>query len=85
MKTHIRNRSISGPILAFTSFLLTSLAAPYCCDAAEPVITSIRPDNTNVVVEVSLPAGVQRVTLESRSRFGEGTWAPLAVAQNDGS
>jgi hypothetical protein len=37
------------------------------------------------VVEVDVPAGFQRVTLESRPRFGEGTWSPLAVSQNDGS
>jgi hypothetical protein len=38
-----------------------------------------------VVIEVSVPTGFQRVTLESRPRFGQGTWSPLAVGQNDGS
>src|SRR5262249_9884899 len=46
---------------------------------------SIRTDRTNVIVEVSVPSGFQRVTLESRPRFDQGTWAPLAVGQNDGS
>ena len=55
------------------------------CQANEAVITSIRPDATNVVVEVSVPSGVQRITLESRPRLGEGTWAPLAVQQSDGT
>jgi hypothetical protein len=85
MKTRIRDRFLSRLVLACASLLLTSLAGRYCCEASEPVITSIRPQSTNVLVEVSVPTGVQRVTLESRSRFGEGTWAPLAVAQNDGS
>jgi len=57
-----------------------SLAQP-----SQPVITAIRLEATNVVVSVSVPLGIQRVTLESRARFGAGAWAPAAVAQVDGA
>lgn len=52
---------------------------------SQPVITSIRPDRTNVVVTVDVPRGVYRVTLESRERFGAGAWVPVAVLQVDGA
>jgi hypothetical protein len=85
MKTQIGNRSLRYSTLACTVLFFTALAAPYFCEAGQPLIKSIRPDRTNVLVEVSVPAGFYRVTLESRPRFGAGTWSPLAVGQNDGS
>ena len=45
----------------------------------QPVITEVRTDATNIIVSVNVPAGVTKVTLESRSRLGAGTWAPAAV------
>ena len=48
------------------------------------LITSIRPQGSNVVVVVHVPAGIQRVTLESRSRLDGGAWVPAAVTQTDG-
>ncbi|MSU31443.1 MAG: hypothetical protein EXS25_02050 [Pedosphaera sp.] len=42
-------------------------------------ISSIRTFGTNVVVQVQLPTGAKRVTLESRSRFVAGTWTPRRV------
>src|SRR5215472_773425 len=80
MKTQTGSRSLLW-ILASISLLLTPLIIPGSCVANEPVITSIVPEGTNVLVTVRVPSGVQRVTLESRARFGAGTWAPLAVAQ----
>lgn len=85
MKTQVKGRSVSCRIITCCTVLLLTALAHDSSKATEAVITSIRPDNTNVVVDVSIPTGVQRVTLESRARFGEGTWAPLAVRQNDGS
>ena len=85
MKTQIKGRSASLRILAGSTILLLAALARHSCVANETVITSIQPDGTNVLVAVSVPTGVQRVTLESRPRFGQGTWAPLAVSQNDGS
>src|SRR5438093_10403615 len=51
----------------------------------QPVITSIRLERTNVVVAVQVPAGIRRVTLESRSRLGAGSWEPRMVTRLDGS
>lgn len=45
----------------------------------QPVIIDVQTDATNVIVKVSVPAGVTKVTLESRSRVVAGTWAPAAV------
>src|SRR6266851_3375263 len=53
--------------------------------SSQPVITSIRPEGTNVVVLASVPAGFQRLTLEGRARFGAGSWAPVAVTQVTGA
>lgn len=51
---------------------------------ASPVITSIVPNRTNAIIEVSIPVGVKRVVLESRSRLDAGAWTPAAVGQTDG-
>src|SRR6266508_2475352 len=52
--------------------------------SAEPVITSIRLEGTNVVVLALVPAGVTKVTLESCRRLGEEAWTPRAVARLEG-
>ncbi|HKS36984.1 MAG TPA: hypothetical protein VJW76_07335, partial [Verrucomicrobiae bacterium] len=59
----------------------------YCASASpdQPVITSVRLEDTNVVVAASVPAGIKRVTLECRSRVGAGSWAPRALTRLDGS
>lgn len=85
MKTQLRVGSLSSVVLACASLLLGLALQPTPCRAGQPVISAIYPTRTNVLVEVTVPAGARRVTLESRARFGQGTWAPLAVAQNDGS
>lgn len=41
-----------------------------------PVIRSIRPVGTNLLVTVSVPEGARRITLESRPRMGRGGWIP---------
>ena len=83
MKTQIGVRSRYWWDLA--RFAVIFLVAPYACLGDQPTITSIHPDGTNMLVEVRVPAGFERITLESRAKFGEGTWSPLAVGQNDGS
>ena len=50
-----------------------------------PAITSIQLAGTNLVVVVSVPAGIRKVTLEGRSRLERGTWVPRAVRRLDGS
>jgi hypothetical protein len=52
---------------------------------SQPVIESIIPQQTNIVVHVAVPKGVKRVTLESRTRLDAGAWVPAAVRQLDGS
>jgi len=75
---------ICGRLLVASLVLLA--ANPTLCRAqpSQPVITSIRPAGTNVVVTVSVPSGIRRITLESRARLGRGAWVPAAVAQTDG-
>ena len=46
---------------------------------AEPRITSVAIDGTNLVVKVSAPVGVRKVTVETRSRLEASSWAPKAV------
>ena len=47
---------------------------------ANPSITSVTLEPTNVVVTVQVPVGAKRVTLESRERLGSGAWEPRAVS-----
>jgi hypothetical protein len=71
--------------------LLAATALAHLCtlngnaQTAQPSITTIHPQGTNLLVDVAVPAGLHRVTLEARTRFGSGTWAPVAVGQNDGT
>lgn len=48
---------------------------------AHPVIRSIMPKGGQVIVTVNVPGGIERVTLESRAKFGSGTWVPVAVSR----
>ncbi|HNQ87966.1 MAG TPA: beta-propeller domain-containing protein [Verrucomicrobiota bacterium] len=50
-----------------------------------PSITIVRVDGAEVVVTVSVPAGVRKVTLESRTRLGVGAWVPRLVKRFDGT
>src|SRR5580765_3936501 len=85
MKTQRGCPSLPRRLLGSTTLLLVALAGAYCTLADQPVITSIQTAGTNILIDVAVPTGFQRVTLESRSRLGDGTWSPLAVGQNDGS
>lgn len=50
----------------------------------QPVITAIAFEDTNLVITVSIPTGLKKVTLESRTRLGAGTWIPVAVTRIEG-
>src|SRR5437879_3111022 len=50
-----------------------------------PLITSIRLEGTNVVVMVSVPADIAKVTLEGCRRLGGEAWTPKAVGRLDGA
>lgn len=56
-----------------------------CACEGTLAITSVKIESFDVVVTVQVPAGVRKVTLESRSRLGAGTWVPRAVQRLDGS
>ena len=58
MKTQIKGRTIHCRIIPCCTILLLTAVARDSSQATEAVITSIRPDNTNVVVEVSITTGV---------------------------
>jgi hypothetical protein len=53
--------------------------------AAQPNISSVRFDGKAILVNVSVPAGVHKITLESRSRLGAGAWVPRVVSRSDGN
>ncbi len=55
-------------------------------DALEqPRILSVRIDDDDFLVEVNVPEGFKRITLESRTRLGQGSWVPRGVKRFDGS
>src|SRR5688572_326557 len=65
----------------FVSALLLacSLTGSFARIVVQPKITSVSIQGTNVVVKVSAPAGLQKVTVETRSRLEATAWAPKAV------
>jgi hypothetical protein len=68
-------------VFLVSSSILFLAAAP----VTEPVITRISVLPGQVIVEVAVPAGFKKITLESRERLGAGTWIPRAVLRTDGS
>jgi hypothetical protein len=65
--------------------LSAAFAATVHAQLVSPTITAVRIEDTNVVVTAQVPAGIRRVTLECRERFGPGVWEPRAVARTDGT
>ena len=67
----------------------TLLGVWLCCVPLQatpdrPEIRSVHLDRNVVLVTAQVPAGLRKVVLESRLRFGAGTWTPRAVARLDG-
>src|ERR1043166_2440731 len=52
--------------------------------ATRPVINSIKFEGTNFFLTISVPAGLKKITLESRARLGPGAWEPRAVSRLTG-
>src|SRR5438552_1697678 len=71
--------------LSWAVVLLGAVPNFSLAQSSQPLITSIRPEGTNVVVLASVPPGFQRLTLEGRARFGAGAWTPVAVTQVNGA
>ncbi len=63
----------------FLALAVVSLAATAYAQSIIPAITQVRTEGTNLVVTVNVPAGVQRITLETSDRPGRVSWAPRAV------
>lgn len=53
-------------------------------DLSRPVITSVKPTRTNLLVTVDVPAGLRQITIESRAQLGRGSWEPRAVVRTGG-
>ncbi len=85
MKTNLSSCGGRWSLVGLLLFLGIASNSSAQTQTQKPVITSIRQERTNVVVVASVPAGLRRVTLESRERFGPGTWEPRAVARLDGA
>src|SRR5688572_5035808 len=65
--------------------LLLALLAHSLSALDQPTIRSIQLQRTNLVVNAEVPAGIKKVTLESRARFGSGSWTPRAVLRLSGA
>ncbi len=52
---------------------------------ARPQIVFVQLDGEELVVEVEVPEGLRRVTLESRTRLERGSWVPRRVQRLDGN
>lgn len=52
--------------------------------AEQPRIVLLEKEGAELVVTVEVPKGVRKVTLESRTRLGAGTWVPRLVKRLDG-
>src|SRR5438045_9705878 len=59
------------------------IAAAMADPASGPQITSVSIEGTNIVVKVSAPAGLRKITIETRSRLEAATWAPKALRRFD--
>lgn len=79
----------TSPCIASCCGRLTALVLALFSVAAfaedPPQITDVRLEGTNIVVVAKIPAGLRKVTLESRPRLGAGTWVPQTVARLDGT
>ncbi len=60
------------------------LAGSSSLRAEDPYIESVRLEDRDVLVFVKIPAGVTKVTLESRTRVLAGAWTPVAVQRAGG-
>src|SRR5436190_1347973 len=74
----MKAKTTLGALTGLVALILTASAR-----ADFPVIQSINLESTNLVVTARVPAGVARVVLEYRERFGTGTWMPGAVQRGD--
>ena len=73
---------IWGPLL--WGFAGLNLSAQEVGSTARPQIVFVQLDGEELAVEVEVPKGLRRVTLESRTRLERGSWVPRRVRRLDG-
>lgn len=82
MKPNASCRFIASTLAVLGAVLLSSVLA---AGPERPRIETISVSGQTVVVTVQVPAGIRKVTLESRSRVEAGAWVPRAVERLDGA
>lgn len=83
-----RHSAMKRILLIALSGLLLLAGSPTSAPAGtpdSPIISGIRMAGDEVLVRVIVPAGIRKVTLESRQRLGTGTWKPRAVQRLSGN
>lgn len=63
--------------------VLIDVASPPATES--PVIAGVELRKGKAIVHGRIPAGLRKVTLESRTRLGTGTWVPRSVLRLDGT
>ncbi len=61
------------------ALIAVCLASTALAQSTGPIITGVRTEGTNLVITASVPAAVQRITLETSDRLNRLRWAPRAV------
>ena len=80
-----KNRlSMAGRRIFLFCALASACLPAFASNPAAPTIQSIQVSGPNVLVTVSVPAGLTKVTLESRTRLGAGAWVPSVVTLTGG-
>ena len=73
-----------GLMLALMMSSRGELSAAAADELAKPRILSVRIDGEDLLVEVEVPEGFTRITLESRTRLNRGAWIPRGVERFEG-
>jgi hypothetical protein len=76
--------SVHGLVLAGLLAMLGD-GLVQAAELAPPAIRSVHVENGEIVVVVSVPVGLRKITLQSCQRVGLQAWQPRAVARLDGS
>jgi hypothetical protein len=82
MKPNVCRMFIASALAVVGAVLLSSARA---AGPERPRIETISVSGQTVAVTVRVPAGIRKVTLESRSRVEAGAWVPRAVERLDGT
>ncbi|MCS1411104.1 MAG: hypothetical protein M2R45_04300 [Verrucomicrobia subdivision 3 bacterium] len=81
----VRHLGLLGLLIGLLVGLRWDVVAASLEDLERPQIVSIRLDREDLLVEVNVPKGYRRITLESRTRLGRGSWVPRRVQRFEGN